>query len=112
MQASDFRSLKWYEAKKRLQKVGLTKYCDYNLFNLVESIKNKRTFEVRIFPVWLQGQTIMEAAGLFAAILKLATSPQPISYLPPQKWSQTLMSKFLNSLPLSTELRTVWLNRL
>jgi hypothetical protein len=112
VQAPDFRSLNWHEAKNRLQQVGLTKYCDYNLFNLVEALPNKTTFEVRIFPVWLHGQAIMEAAGLFEAILKLAISPEPISYLPPQSWSQTLMNKFLQKLPLSTELHTLWQNRL
>ena len=112
IRASDFCSLNWHRARERLQQVKLTKYCDYNLFNLVYSLPNKRTFEVRIFPVWLHGREIMEAAGLFEAILKLAISPQSILFLPPQPWSKNLMTKFLNDLPLSTELRTIWQERI
>lgn len=67
-----FVHLTWEEAQAQLAQLSLTKYCDFNLRNLVHSVPNKHTFEVRILPVWLHGQQIVEAAALFAAILQWA----------------------------------------
>ena len=67
-----FANLVWEEAQAQLAQLKLTKYCDFNLRNLVHPIPDKHTFEVRILPVWLDGQKIVEAAMLFAAILHWA----------------------------------------
>ena len=67
-----FVHLAWEDAREQLAQLQLTKYCDFNLRNLVHSIPNKHTFEVRILPVWLHGEKIVEAAALFAAILQWA----------------------------------------
>jgi hypothetical protein len=67
-----FAHLEWEDAREQLAQLQLTKYCDFNLRNLVHSVRDKHTFEVRILPVWLHGQKIVEAASLFAAILQWA----------------------------------------
>ncbi len=67
-----FCGLDWPAAKARLERIPLTKYCDFNLLNLVRSIPGKDTFEVRILPVWLDAAPIVEAAVFFAAILRWA----------------------------------------
>jgi hypothetical protein len=67
-----FVHLAWEDAREQLAQLQLTKYCDFNLRNLVHSVPNKHTFEVRILPVWLHGEKIVEAAALFAAILQWA----------------------------------------
>jgi hypothetical protein len=67
-----FIHLAWADAQEQLAQLQLTKYCDFNLRNLVHSVPNKHTFEVRILPVWLHGEKIVEAASLFAAILQWA----------------------------------------
>lgn len=74
--APDFASLDWPEAKAKLQALGLTKYCDFNLQNLVHDAPGKHTFEVRILPASLAGETIVRAAALFAAILQWAVSEE------------------------------------
>lgn len=112
VQAPDFVSLPWDEASKRLQSGNLTKYCDFNLMNFIHLIPNKHTFEVRIFPVWLFGQPILEAAGLIEAILRRALAPERVPSLPPQAWCKATIKKFLNELPMSEGLRTVWQTRL
>jgi len=72
VQRPDFITLPWEEAREHLAKFELTKYCDFNIKNLIHPTPTKHTFEVRIFPVWLHGYAIMEAARLFEAILRWA----------------------------------------
>ena len=64
-----FRSLSWEEAQLHLRKLNLSKYCDFNLKNLIHSIPDKNTFEARIFPGWLDAESIVGAAGLMEEIL-------------------------------------------
>jgi hypothetical protein len=68
----EFGSLEWDAARLQLSQIKLTKYCDFNLRNMVTGDPRKHTFEVRILPVWLDGQKIIEAASIFAAILHWA----------------------------------------
>jgi hypothetical protein len=84
----DFRDLSWTEAQTRLAQVELTKYCDFNLRNIVHKVPNKETFEARIFPVWLESQTIIEAAGLIEAILQQAIATDRINYKSPVQWDE------------------------
>jgi hypothetical protein len=100
-----FIHLPWEEAKERLAKFEITKYCDFNIKNLIHPTPAKHTFEVRIFPVWLHGQPIIEAAALFEAILRWAMDFKentPIKNIPPD------IKTLLHDLPLSQELRQIW----
>jgi hypothetical protein len=72
VQRPEFIALSWEEARECLAQIELSKYCDFNIKNLIHPTPAKHTFEVRIFPVWLYGQPIIEAAGLFEAILRWA----------------------------------------
>lgn len=68
--ANDFISLTWPQAQARLAKLSkkeLTKYCDFNIRNLIQAVPNKHTFEVRILPTTLDAQTIQSAIDLFQA---------------------------------------------
>jgi hypothetical protein len=65
----DFADMTWTQAREALRAVGLSKYCDFNLVNLVEQNPQKPTFEVRILPSTLDAGPIIEAAALFQAIL-------------------------------------------
>ena len=70
--APDFLTLSWSEAKERLREIKLVKFCDYNLANMILEPSGKHTFEVRIFPVWMDSGKIIEAASFFAQILAWA----------------------------------------
>jgi hypothetical protein len=105
VQKPEFINLPWQEARTRLAQLEITKYCDFNLKNLIHSTPAKHTFEVRIFPVWLHGQPIVEAAGLFEAILRWAIdSGRNVT----TKSVALEMETFLNDLPMSEKLRQVW----
>ncbi|WP_414624864.1 amidoligase family protein [Calothrix sp. CCY 0018] len=108
---SGFRELPWEEAKTRLIKLELTKYCDFNLKNLIHPIPNKLTFEARIFPVWLDSQPIIEAAALCEAILRYAMSEYQILPAAPLEWELESVKEFLKSLPMSEDVGNVWLSK-
>ena len=105
VQKPEFLNLSWQEAKIHLGQLEIIKYCDFNLKNMIHSTPVKDTFEVRIFPVWLHGQPIIEAAGLFEASLRWAID----SGKNVQTKSVPLeMQTLLNDLPMSEKLRQVW----
>lgn len=70
VRAPDFADLTWPEAQDRLKPLGLSKYCDFNLRNLVHDHPDKHTFEVRLLPVALSAATIVEHAALFEGLLR------------------------------------------
>lgn len=108
---SGFRELPWEEAKKLVMKLEITKYCDFNVKNLIYPIPDKLTFEARIFPVWLDSQPIVEAAALIEAILNYAITASEISLHAPIEWKLESVEKFIQSLPMSEEMRDIWLSR-
>lgn len=70
--AADFADLDWAEARGRLAAAKPTKYCDFNLLNLVTGRADKHTFEVRILGPSLSTEEIIAWAARFADILKKA----------------------------------------
>jgi hypothetical protein len=71
----EFLAMDWPEARRALQDLALTKFCDFNLLNIAQAAKGKHTFEVRILPVSLDAGEIVAQAELFAAILDWAIAP-------------------------------------
>jgi len=108
---SGFRELPWEQAVNRIAKLELTKYCDFNLKNLIHPISDKLTFEARIFPVWLDSQPIVEAAALLEAILRYAMSEPQISPIAPLEWKLASVKDFLQLLPMSQNIHNVWSSR-
>ncbi|MEO1431189.1 MAG: amidoligase family protein [Cyanobacteria bacterium J06633_8] len=108
---SGFRKLSWEEAVSKIAKLELSKYCDFNLKNLIHPIPNKFTFEARIFPAWLYARPIVEAAALFEAILNYSINTSYISPHPPIKWELTSVKEFIKLLPISEHFRQIWLSR-
>ena len=103
-----FQQLSWSEAKTQLTKLPLSKYCDFNLKNLVYGLPNKYTFEARIFPVCLEAESIILAAELIEAILNQAID---LPYIPPQEtlnWDLAKVTSFLSDLPLSPATGRFW----
>ncbi|MBX3431285.1 MAG: amidoligase family protein [Hyphomonadaceae bacterium] len=74
--SQQFRALRWRDAQAALRKVGLSKFCDYNLLNVALGTQTKHTFEVRILPTHLTAAPIIEAAALFEALLGACAGPQ------------------------------------
>ena len=107
VQQDDFIDLSWPQVQTRLRALTLTKYCDFNLKNMIEGTPDKHTFEVRIFPVWLDALPVLEAAGLFEAILNWSIETGPARAEVPAS-----LSGLLKALPMSESLRDCWFKRL
>jgi hypothetical protein len=75
--SEEFRAMDWPTARAALASVPLTKFCDFNLLNIAQENAAKHTFEVRILPVWLEPEPIMEAADLFEALLRWCCQEPP-----------------------------------
>jgi len=108
---SDFCDLPWSDAQARLAKLELTKYCDFNLKNLIHPIPNKHTFEARIFPSFLHTQPLIEVAALMEAILRYAATATQISPTAPLEWKLESVQEFIKALPIAEHFRSVWLSR-
>ncbi|HIK03219.1 MAG TPA: amidoligase family protein [Trichormus sp. M33_DOE_039] len=106
----DFCELSWAEAREYLMKLQLTKYCDFNLKNLIYQITEKHTFEVRIFPAWIDSQPVIEAAALIEAILRYAIVAHEILPTSPLAWELESVQKFLKEIPLQADFRQIWLS--
>lgn len=74
----DFADLPWAIATTLLKKTNLTKYCDFNLKNWVYGLPEKFTLEIRILPMSLQTEKIIEMAKLFDTIITFAQTSIPI----------------------------------
>lgn len=66
----DFLRLDWPEARERLLKLPLSKYCDFNLVNLIKGRTDKTTLEIRVLPGSIDTEQIVRSAGLVEDLLR------------------------------------------
>jgi hypothetical protein len=96
-----FLGAEWPAARAMLAELGLTKYCDFNLFNIATEMPGKHTFEVRILPVWLEAEPLLDAAALFEALLRRccdgAVTPLP-----------NTVAELIDCLPLAPDVAQRW----
>lgn len=110
VEAPDFTTLDWPTARGRLAKLGLTKYCDLNLRNLVHDVPDKPTLEVRVLPGAIHAEPIVRAAQLFAAAHRRVRA-QPLHRLGAWPAGRQSAERLLWSLPLEPSDRLYWLSR-
>ena len=67
-----FQSLSWQQARDQLKPLKLSKYCDFNLLNLVSESKSKHTIEIRVLPASLSAKEIIDATRAFECLFQLA----------------------------------------
>jgi hypothetical protein len=70
----EFPVLEWDMAVEKLRECKLSKYCDFNLVNVIGENPKKQTFEVRILPASLEAARIIQAGQVFEAILEWCAS--------------------------------------
>lgn len=79
----DFPPMEWDVAVEKLRECKLSKYCDFNLVNVIGENSRKQTLEVRILPSTMDAERIIRAAKLFEAILEwCAEVPAGSRHLP------------------------------
>lgn len=65
-----FADFTWDEVRATLIGLGLKKYCDFNLVNMVNQDPAKDTLEVRILPGMMDSAQILRSAAFFEALLR------------------------------------------
>jgi hypothetical protein len=101
VEAPGFAELPWEAAKEQLAEVGLSKYCDVNIKNIVHDVPDKPTIEIRVLPGLCETAPILDAAALFESVLRLACDRREIPRAP----AGTNMIALLDQLPLATDVR-------
>ena len=72
---AQFQAMAWPEAAKALSTIGLKKWCDINLANLVNAAPDKDTIEFRFFPATFDSEAILRWARGCEAILRFCLDP-------------------------------------
>lgn len=108
VQTPGWDDLPWQEAIEQLKTIPLTKYCDFNLKNLVYPLRRKHTFEVRILPVQLELAPLTAQIHLMAALLHRAKEAVPVAPLPPLPISPETVNRLLGELALPAPQRHYW----
>ncbi|HSM80129.1 MAG TPA: amidoligase family protein [Nodosilinea sp.] len=98
-------ALPWAQACDRLKTLPLTKYCDFNLKNLVFAPRPKHTFEIRILPVYLALAPLLPVIELMADLINRATDPAAVPPQPPWPPGDPGLTALLQALPASSALR-------
>lgn len=98
-----FQAMAWAEAKAALGGIGLSKYCDLNLVNLLTGRADKHTVEVRVMPALLEVGPLMAAAALFEGVLGWCRDREPGEAAP-----RSLVDLLIQS-PMDETARIRWL---
>jgi len=77
--ADGFAELPWSEAAARLRAAKPTKFCDFNIRNLVQRPPDKHTVEMRILGPGLDAGEIVARARLFETLFRFAASRAPLA---------------------------------
>jgi hypothetical protein len=63
-----FEAKSWEQVLETLKPLRLSKYCDFNIRNLIHAVPDKHTLEVRILPATQDANQILAAVDLFQRI--------------------------------------------
>ena len=104
-----FPTLSWEQVKDEFKRLPLTKYCNYNLINIIHDIQEKPTFEVRILPSTLDPFEITCAASVIETLLLMARSSMSYRQTLPISTNKENIDQFLTTLNISESIRQFYL---
>lgn len=110
--ADGFCQQDWPQARARLQTLGLSKFCDFNLKNIVHDVPGKPTFEVRVLPGLLSGDAVVASTALFESLLLRAVQGAAVPLAAPLAPDQAAGAALLKLLALGPPLQQHWQQRL
>jgi hypothetical protein len=112
VQTPGWSDLPWQKALEKLKTISLTKYCDFNLKNLIYPLRQKHTFEIRILPVHLELAPLLAEINLMAAVIQRARETIPVEPQPPLPIGPETLSRMMNELPISPSELPYWQTRI
>lgn len=74
-----FEAKSWDQVLESLKPLRLSKYCDFNIRNLIHAVPGKHTLEVRILPATQDANQILAAVDLFQRIFSYLHDVKTIS---------------------------------
>jgi len=92
--APDFATLSWKMAQQRLKELPMSKFCDFNIKNLIFGFAHKNTFELRILPGLMNPNPICDAIRLFTNIFTYCQQ-EDVLYHEPLQVNMTNRDDFL-----------------
>ena len=104
-----FPTLSWQQVKDEFKQLPLTKYCNYNLINIIHEIQDKPTFEVRILPSTLDPFEITCAASIVETLLLMAQSSTNYNQTLPISPNKENIEEFLETMNISDGIRQFYL---
>ena len=106
-----FLTLSWQQVKDEFKRLPLTKYCNYNLINIIYEIPEKPTFEVRILPPTLNPFEITCAASVVETLLFMACSSTTYSQSTPIAPTEESIQEFLTTTISNQNVREFYLEK-
>ena len=92
-----FKEQTWSDAQKILQRVPLSKYCDFNIKNTIFAFPHKNTFEIRILPGLMNANPVWNVVTLFQRIFSYIKE-HPIALRAPQDNTPKNRAKLLEKI--------------
>lgn len=105
VETPEFLAMSWEDACGALAMTKLTKYCDFNLVNMVKGFADKHTLEVRILPSHMEADAIVMATALFEGLIRFALGDDDYAQL-------HSAARLIEAMPLTGTAREYWVKRL
>lgn len=80
IKTDELLELEWSACQTRVAEAGLTKYCDFNLRNLIFNVQDKHTLEVRMLPASLNSDDLYRMLRCFNEIFSYLQSLDKFDY--------------------------------
>lgn len=109
--AAGFRELDWASAREALAATRPTKYCDFNLKNLVHAREDMHTVEIRTLPATFDVERIVRTARLFESLLERAVRAEPVAAVALPNGEPARVRALFEAILLSEEERGYWAPR-
>jgi len=117
VQEEGFEERTWAQVHERLDTLTLTKYCDFNILNMIRADPHKDTFEVRILPSRLDVEELLMSVELFEALLRSCVSGRALQSSASSKGTaqlatlKALLKELRDAELLTSEALHFWLKR-
>lgn len=103
IQTDELLDLNWDDCRQRVAETSVTKYCDFNLRNLIFPSPDKHTLEIRMLPATLDSESLFRMLRCFHAIFASLHSQKAFEYRQFMEPTQQNAAGMLATLDMSAD---------